>query len=193
MKRTRYFHEDDYCQQELLPIASWDYCASENKKIAEFSEAHRAPIGWTKVYVRGDAPVRLRDLRLSAETIESVVASRLPRYDEVVTGYSSHREQSPRTTAFGSDGGVALFVERNDERCVEAVWFDPLLADAGVVEWLPALLASLPRAADLLFVDWAWGHLQLVDDADAWRSYFEARVRKHKEIEALLSRPNDER
>lgn len=88
MKRTRYFHEDDHCQRELLPIASWDYCASELTRINEFSEAHRTLFGWTKMYVRSEAPVRLRDLKLTAAAIESIVGSHLSRYDEVVTGYS---------------------------------------------------------------------------------------------------------
>jgi hypothetical protein len=87
MKRSR-FHEDDHCQRELLPTASWDYCASELTRINEFSEAHRAAIGWAKVYIRGEAPVRLRDLKLTAAAIESIVGSHLPRYHEVVTGYS---------------------------------------------------------------------------------------------------------
>jgi hypothetical protein len=192
MKRTRYFHEDDYRQQELLPISSWGYCTSEIEKIDEFSEAHRAPIGWTAVYARGESPARLRDLQLSPEEIESVVSSRLPRYDEVVTGYSSRREPSPTTRAFGLDAGVALFVELNEQGHVEAAWFDPHLADAGVAKWIPALLASLPRAADMLFVDWAWGHLQQVADSEAWASYFGAQARARREIDAARSRTHEE-
>ena len=175
MKRIRYFHEDDYCQQELLPIAAWDYCASEIKTIEEFANAHRAPIGWTKVYGRGDAPFRLRDLQLSLAEIEATVGLRLPRYDEVVTGYASHREPSPRTRAFGVDRGLALFVDVDDEGYVEAAWFHPHLVDASVPEWMPELLASFPRAAELLFVDWEWGHLQEVADRDAWKQYLRRR------------------
>jgi hypothetical protein len=89
MKRSR-FHEDDHCQRELLPIASWDYCASELTRINEFSEAHRAAIGWAKVYIRGEAPVRLRDLKLTAAAIESIVGSHLPRYHESSPATPTH-------------------------------------------------------------------------------------------------------
>src|SRR5688572_24578531 len=175
MKRSRYFHEDDHCQRELLLIASWDYCASEIRKISEFSEAHRAPIGWTKMYMRGATPERLRDLQLTAAAIESAVSSRLPPYDEVFTGYSTHREASPKTRAFGTDAGPALYVDLDDRGYVEYAWLDAALTDASVAEWMPALMASLPRADELLFVDWAWGHLQQVADVDAWRRYFDAQ------------------
>ena len=192
MKRTRYFHEDDYCQRELLPATSWDYCASELTKINESSEAHRAPIGWTKMYIRGEAPVRLRDLKLTAPAIESIVGSRLPRYDEVLTGYSTHREPSPRTRAFGTDGGPALYVDLDDDGYVEHAWLDAALTDASVAGWLPALMASLPEADELLFVDWAWGHLQPVADADAWKQYFAAQGHAREGIQRMLSKPDDD-
>ena len=37
-KREIYFHEDDYCQQELLPRESLAYAEAEVKKVAEFAE-----------------------------------------------------------------------------------------------------------------------------------------------------------
>jgi hypothetical protein len=188
MKRIRYFHEDDYCQREFLPLASWDHCASEIVKIDEFSNAHKAPIGWTKVYARGAAPARLRDVGLTVEEIESAVGSRLPRYDEVLTGYASHREPSPHTRAFGSDDGIALFVDLDDQRRVDAAWLDSHFVDSDVAQWMPHCLTGLPRADELLFIDWSWSHLQRVVDNDAWTRYFEAHVKARREIDALLTR-----
>ena len=192
MKRTRYFHEDDHCQRELLPITSWDYCASELRKIGEFAAAHRAPIGWTKMYSRGEGPVRLRDLGLTAPAIESIVGSRLPRYDEVLTGYSTHRERSPRTRAFGTDGGPALYIDLDDDGFVGYAWLDAALTDASVADWMPAPMATLPKADELLFVDWAWGHLQPVADVEAWKQYFDAQGHAREEIQDILSRPDDD-
>lgn len=35
-----YFHEDDYCQVELLPMSALESSVGEMKKIAAFSDAH---------------------------------------------------------------------------------------------------------------------------------------------------------
>ena len=191
MKRTRYFHEDDHCQRQLLPMTSWDYCASELRKISEFADAHRAPIGWTKIYIRGEAPERLRDLQLTAAAIESAVGGHLPCYDEVLTGYSTHREPTPRTRAFGRDNGPALYVDLDDHGFVEYAWLDAALIDASAANWMPSLMATFPKADELLFVDWSWGHLQHVADLDAWKRYFDAQSHARREIENILSKPDD--
>ena len=142
------------------------------------------------MYVRGEAPERLRDLQLTAAAIESIVGSRLPRYDEVV-GYSTYREASPKTRAFGTDPGPALYVDLDDHGYVEYAWLDAALTDASVAEWMPTLMANLPRADELLFVDWAWGHLQQVADVDVWKRYFDAQSHARGEIDNLLSRTDD--
>jgi hypothetical protein len=40
-----YFHEDDYCQQEVLPLTALDFCSKQIKEIDEFAVAHLAPGG----------------------------------------------------------------------------------------------------------------------------------------------------
>ncbi len=37
--RTVYFHEDDYCQQEILPLSNKAVCLKEMDEINGFSEA----------------------------------------------------------------------------------------------------------------------------------------------------------
>ena len=48
-KRTVYFHEDEYGQQEILAPESESCAAEQNEKIQEFAEEHKAPggEGWT--------------------------------------------------------------------------------------------------------------------------------------------------
>jgi hypothetical protein len=50
-KREIYFHEDDYCQQQLLPREASAYARAEVQKIGEFAESHRVPggRGWTDI------------------------------------------------------------------------------------------------------------------------------------------------
>src|SRR5690349_13603993 len=109
--RTRYFHEDDYCQQELLPVDQWEHCAAELAKIGAFSEAHRVEHGWSQMYLRGAPPRSLRDMAIPAASIADAVSVVLPRYDAVTSGYSSYVEDCRGVDAFGHDHGFALFVE----------------------------------------------------------------------------------
>src|SRR5262245_33257855 len=94
-KREIYFHEDDYCQQELLPRDALAYAEAEIKKIAEFADSHRAPggIAWSEMYIRQKAPVGFRALGMKKEDFDTVISPYLPPFDLVYTGYSSYRER----------------------------------------------------------------------------------------------------
>ena len=39
--RKIYFHEDDYCQLEVLPLAARQFCLQEMGEIDAFAEEHR--------------------------------------------------------------------------------------------------------------------------------------------------------
>lgn len=65
--REIYFHEDDYCQQQLLPGETAEYVELELGRINDFAQPHRAPgrFGWTDIYVRQEAPVALSAIQIS--------------------------------------------------------------------------------------------------------------------------------
>lgn len=67
-KRGIFFHEDNYCQQQLLPGEIAEYVELELKRINDFSEEHRAPSGseWTDVYVRKETPLGLPAREITA-------------------------------------------------------------------------------------------------------------------------------
>ncbi len=60
--RESYFHEDDYCQIEILPIDNLKFCLKQAGKISEFSEKHQNGIGWDAMYVREENPRKLSEL-----------------------------------------------------------------------------------------------------------------------------------
>jgi len=69
-----YFHEDDFCQAEILPIGSWKHCLEQIKEIDEFSHSHQAPgrIGWTEMYIRKDSPDELKMLGMTVEYFKEI-------------------------------------------------------------------------------------------------------------------------
>lgn len=172
--RSLYFHEDDDSQIELLPLAAWAHCKRTLADLHDFAEAHFDGAGYTELMVRPDAPHRLAELRLQPGAVAAAAAAQFPAYDEVWTGYSSSRTRCRGVRAWGEDG-FALFAD-GDESRVEGLW---LLAD----RWWPrhapriaALLRSLPRAGELLLVDWPWGHLFALSDAPALERWLAERT-----------------
>jgi len=171
-RRARFFHEDDYCQQEFLSLACWDHCASQVQEIDSFSEAHRTEFGWTAMYVRPPAPTPLAELGISVSDIAAVVASVLPAFHSVSTGYSSHVEDCPNVSAFGWEHGITLFAEADAAARVAAMWLAPWGLAPSELQSVVGVLTTLPRAHDLLFVDWAWSRLFKAADREAWVAYF---------------------
>jgi hypothetical protein len=106
--RDIWFHEDDYCQQQLLPgqVEVVKFVQTELRKSSEFAEAHRAPggIAWTDVYVIEDPPLKLRELKIDKEEVDVIVSGLLPRFD-------TYRVRQPQRTMqegrrLGQDGSV---------------------------------------------------------------------------------------
>ncbi len=102
-KRTIYFHEDDFCQIQLLPASNWGHCAQQLGELSEFAEAHRAPGGgWTEVYMRQDEPESIASLALQVDQLRNLLARSLEPFDRVDTGYGSRRDPCEHTRAWGA-------------------------------------------------------------------------------------------
>jgi hypothetical protein len=157
-----FFHEDDYCQVEVLPIAARGYCLAEMGHIDEFAEAHWDGAGFNEIYVRAEPPLPLSSLNITLSEWQSSVEPPLPRFTQVLTGYSSYREPCPSVVGWGLDEGQAVFARVGESGVVGPVW----LALHGVERvglWC-RVLRSLPRAAELLIADWNAGQVVLLDD-----------------------------
>lgn len=175
--RSVYFHEDDFCQIELLPAENWEYCQRELQQIATFSQQHRASdgIGWTDIYVRKEAEKSLSSLSLATSRVAAALARHLPAFDLVETGYGSHVEQSRHTKGFGVDSNCVLFVSETEVGIVNYIWLSLVNSDEGACSSLLPALGELNNLAPLLMVDWTWGSLMLLDDSIALGRYFSER------------------
>jgi hypothetical protein len=159
-KREIYFHEDDYCQQELLPRESLPFAEAQVKQIAEFANAHRAPgdAGWTDMYMRKDPPVSFRSLGIKNENLDSVVSPHLPPFDLVYTGYSSYRERCKKTAAWGTCQHNALFADWDDDGVITNVWAQFFESDEKSLLAASKAVVALGTLRSLIYVDWAWSY-----------------------------------
>jgi hypothetical protein len=178
--RTAFFHEDDYCQVEVLPAASADYCRSEMGRIDKFAEAHRDGAGYTDIYVRGESPVLLPAIGIALEEMRASVEPLLPPFDQVFTGYSSHREPCRSTVAWGEDDFRAVFARFGERGEVRAVWLSLYGVEPDRVGHWCRVLRALPRATELVVANWNSSEVVSLADESALATYL---VRTHGRIE----------
>jgi hypothetical protein len=178
-RREIYFHEDDYCQQQLLPRGAGAYAEAEIKRIGEFANAHRAPggTGWTDIYVRQEAPVELRTLGIDRALFAQTAAPFLPPFDVVYTGYSSHREECKKTAAWGRSQGCALLADWDEEGIIANVWAEFFEQEEASIVAGTRALAALGKLHPLVYVDWAWGYTCDASDEDLFASMLRKKLK----------------
>lgn len=173
--REAYFHEDDYGQIEVLSISNWDYCLSQLKKIGKFSDEHFDGIGWTDMYIRDENPQRLASLNINVKDLASVLGETLEPYDKVLTGYSSYREESKRTLAFGSENSCIVFVGYDSNDIIQDIWLDFGIVTQNDKELALKGLSILESIGEMIIVDWGVGSMIKLSDKDKIMSYFNLR------------------
>lgn len=124
-ERAIYFHEDDYCQVEIVPLSNWDFCVGEINKMNDFADAHEAKIGWTDIYLRKQEPQTISDFSISVNDFKKRVEKTLAPFSKVTTGYSSHIENSKNTLAWGlNEREFTIFANYTRENLISALWLD---------------------------------------------------------------------
>jgi hypothetical protein len=160
-----WFHEEDYCQIELLPKAAENFARRQAGEIDTFSAAHDdGGQGWTDIYVRREPPASLGALRIALIDVENLIPPEFHRFDKVTTGYSTHVEPAAQTVAWQAGGGT-VFVGHDDGGIVDAVWFSDV--NLGMEELLLRLGARWP----VVLAHWPWSRVVDLSDRGAVRAF----------------------
>ena len=172
--RTAYFHEDDFCQIEVLPAQNWQDCLNRFGQLTEFSERHRTldGQGWTDIHMRSAAAIPLVELHLERAGLARLLVRTLPEFEEVRTGYGDYSEPCANALAFGTAGQGVIYCSGDAAGFIEYLWLD--LGNAspqGIHEALYAALLEMGGLADLILVDWSQLRLVRLNDAPALRAY----------------------
>lgn len=154
---TVFFHEDDYCQVELQPIENADFIQQQLNEIHNFSVAHQTENGgWTDMYIRSEPETTLDTKTITLTAFDELMCQVAPKFDKVLTGYSSYREECPNVVGYGTDV-VKVFAEHKDG-LIQAIWLDYYLETDEIVQTVYQYVKAITDKFDLLFVDWAWGY-----------------------------------
>jgi hypothetical protein len=180
--RRIYFHEDDYCQQEILPAENWFDCVKQIKEIADSSKENFDGTSWGAMVLREESPKGLVDLGIRFDRVREILTSRLPKYDLVQTGYGSHVEKCENTEAFGFERDFTVFASRNSAGIVDALWVNPWGSNEENKQVILEFCCSLSADYQLLFVDWAWCRLIRLDDKPELQKYLDEHIRRQESL-----------
>ncbi|WP_440948165.1 hypothetical protein ACSAZL_08020 [Methanosarcina sp. T3] len=178
--RSIYFHEDDYCQLEILPVQNYNYCKKEINNILNFSEEHKADngIGWTDMYVRDENPTTLTELRISVSKLCSSLQNISCKFDIVYTGYGSHREVCQNTLAYGDSDDVVIFFDSDKEKSIiKNMWLTLDVHDEHHKESAQKIFCTLSKFSDFILVDWSWGFISELSSTIRLENYLNERIK----------------
>ena len=147
-KGTIFYHEDDFCQIEIVPRENLSELIKEADNISDFTSEN----GYSDIYVREENKVSLKTKKISKSELESLLAKLgTEKHTEIITGYGSdYRVKSENTIGFGKDYSAVYFDFEND--IVKNIWITNLygLNHENVIN----TLLEIGEKWNLIMMDW---------------------------------------
>jgi hypothetical protein len=149
-----YFHEDDYCQVEILPGESLTWCLSQIGEIKMYSDKHWSGSGWDDMFIRPPAQEKLSIREIGIGQFRDMLCPPFRLIDNVFTGYSTYRERVANTFALESDSETNIYVS-NDNGIVDCIWLQ-VENEIGSQEYVSSVIKCMNMNM-LILVDWSLG------------------------------------
>ncbi|MBC3846416.1 hypothetical protein H8K90_08495 [Winogradskyella echinorum] len=147
-KGTIFYHEDDFCQIEIVPKENLSELIKQADNISDFTSEN----GYSDIYVREENKVSLKTKNISKSELESLLAKLgTEKHTEIITGYGSdYRIRSENTIGFGKDYSAVYFDFEND--IVRNIWITNLdgLNHKNVIN----AFSEIGEKWDLIMMDW---------------------------------------
>ncbi|WPC42698.1 hypothetical protein [Clostridium sp. JS66] len=175
--RNIFFHEDDYCQIEILPKENYNYCLSQCGNIEDFANDHMDVngLGYTDIYIRENNAILLSTLTLTKDYLKKCMENIFPKFDKVETGYSSYCIEDKNTCAYGFNENVIAFFDYDENDIVQNIWLILNIYEKNDIKSAEKLLHKLSETSDLLLVDWGWSEVYLLTDTESIGQYLGRR------------------
>lgn len=172
-KRIAFFHEDDYCQWEILPLTAEDSCMRQMGEIDDFAKGHQVDGGFTDMFVCENSPHEIGELALRPEQLNEALRFLQP-YDRVETGYSSYREELKSSYGRGNGPEQNVFWSVNDAGVVNAIWLDIWVVPETKDLW-QNILTALGKMVPVLLADWGWSRCVDLTNLSEVEKYIEEK------------------
>jgi hypothetical protein len=147
-KGTIFYHEDDFCQIEIVPKENLSELIKQADNISDFTSEN----GYSDIYVREENKVSLKTKKISKSELESLLTKLgTEKHTEIITGYGSdYKIKSENTIGFGKDYSAVYFDFEND--IVKNIWITNLygLNHENVIN----TLSEIGEKWNLIMMDW---------------------------------------
>jgi len=147
-KGTIFYHEDDFCQIEIVPKENLSELIKQADNISDFTSEN----GYSDIYVREENKVSLKTKKISKSELESLLTKLgTAKHTEIITGYGSdYKIKSENTIGFGKDYSAVYFDFEND--IVKNIWITNLygLNHENVIN----TLSEIGEKWNLIMMDW---------------------------------------
>lgn len=150
-----YFHEDLYCQVEVVPRENLLALNSENEKINELSEAHRSGLGYRDIFSRGEHQIKTIDRSITLDEFEALLtAFGFRKISNVYSGYGRLEEICKNTFAFKIDLAIVFCDLQNG--LIKNIWLDGFRfnKESEAKEMLVTCLNQIGEKWNLVLNDW---------------------------------------
>lgn len=175
--RNIFFHEDDYCQIEIIPKENYDYCLVQCSNIEDFAINHMDEngIGYTDIFVREDNEIPLSAVDLKKDHLKLCMENIFPEFDRVETGYGSYSVEAKNICAYGFNKNVVVFFDYDENDIVQNIWLILDIIEKNDITNTEKLIHKLSEIAGLLLVDWGWSEVYLLTDTEPIVQYLKRR------------------
>jgi len=166
---TIFFHEDDYCQIELIPYENFNELIKQADNISEFSSTNFVGDGWADMMVREGQKIKLYERGIPIVKLEEVLKKlNTQKHTYVETGYgSNYRVKSKNTIGFGKSYS-AIYCNYSDRK-VENIWMTNISLFNN--EKVEEVLFQIGKKWDLLLMDWEASQLIDLKNRDQIKNY----------------------
>jgi hypothetical protein len=170
-----YFHEDDYCQIELVANENEGHLRKTGAEIQQSAKQNFDGFGYKDTFIRNEEPMPLSTKRILPEQLATLLEGcGFQRIAKVCTGYSSHREQLKDAMALKLDPYV-IYLDHKDG-IVQHIWLEMRWSDAPENQRrFTDALDQIGRKWQLLLSDWSWPKVVDLSDHAATERYVISR------------------
>ena len=178
MANSIFFHEDAYCQIELVPISNLIAKQQELKSVEKHFDENFTGDGFLNLYVREPTKHPLSDLNIRKADLENLLAEKaLFTFDEVYSGYSSYRELRKNISGLGYENYVLYY--STDNNIITDIWLDYNWFSAtfnNYPERLQDTLLKLGMVYETILIDWNEMIMINLKNENDVKNYFERIV-----------------
>jgi hypothetical protein len=169
-----FYHEDDYCQVELVPIENFDALIRQAQNVQDFSEKHVDGGAYTDMYIRDSHGLHLKERGIPLAALDKLLSMlSMKRFIHVSTGIRPGEMDKGNTFGYGENYHGIFFDFASD--VVNNIWIaGSPQADAAKIS---QVFHQIGQTWNLLLMD--WNSLELIElkNKEQTQKYFYKLVR----------------